>query len=119
MEKLVFDKLMKHYTELHSTASKFAQVDLSNLVITDYNKVVQQAQTCQARLDRFNIDIYHIIGMGNLSASQLAKFSKLIKNIEANRSVVKNIASQKLVSLTPYTGESSFKLSCGLELNNN
>jgi len=58
------------------------------------------------------VDVYHIIGMGNLSVSQLCTFNKLIKEYSSYRPDIKAISKwdTKLSSLPNVPKKTSFKL---------
>lgn len=113
-----FDKMINYYKGLKDEAGSFETVELSGLPVTKYNEVIQSARDCLSKLDCFNTDLYHIIGMARLSASQLAKFTKLACEIEAHRSSTKFVASQQLVQIQKQKPTSVYALKCGLTLSN-
>ena len=67
-------------------------------------------------MDKFiTADLYHIIGMGKLSASQLVTFNSLVKNYLRNRSKVKYFAGifigdKKIIPTTFVNNSASYNL---------
>lgn len=63
------------------------------LSLVNYKKITK-ARDLQSKTDSFlHNDLYHIIGMGNLSASQAAALNKLVKGITEHRTVIKTLAA--------------------------
>lgn len=114
-----FNKLIEYYSKLRDrcmTLNEYNKAVMGSLAVNEYNSIVKLARELTAEMDKFHIDLYHILGMANLTASQTAKFCKLTKEIGCTRSHVKNISGYQLIEIPNDTKKSDFKLSCGLKL---
>ena len=69
------------------------EITFDHLTIGQVKDLTEKARDLQSKTDTFLKDeLYHIIGMGNLSASQTATLNKLVKDITVHRSVIKAVA---------------------------
>jgi hypothetical protein len=96
------------------------EITFDHLTVGQVKDLTEKARDLQSKTDVFLKDeLYHIIGMGNLSASQVATLNKLVKDITAHRSVVKIAAGipalpSKLTTTSKYKSK-TFGLSLGAE----
>ena len=92
--KTVLSKLINQSEELSSICVVNNQINFDHLTIGQAKDLTVKARDLQSKTDQFlKQDLYHIIGMGNLSASQTAELSKLVKGITEHRSVIKAVAA--------------------------
>ena len=76
--------------------------DLNQLTIQEARTLKYWAKNEQAKMDRIiTTDLYHIIGMGELTVTQMNLFIKLIKEYLAFRSDIKAIASNLTIENIP------------------
>ena len=87
--------------------------DLKNLTLGEAQALKSWAKTEQGKMDKIiGVDLYHIIGMGELSAVQTNLFLKLIKEYMSFRSDIKTIAMNLTIDNIPgLPSESEYKLS--------
>ena len=92
--------------------------DVSKMVIEQINSTISSCREAQGEMDKFvTSDLYHLIGMADLSAAQTAKIIKLTKTLLKYRSDIKFFASQNKIQV-PQKKTSSYKLSSGTKLLN-
>jgi hypothetical protein len=92
--------------------------DVSKMVIEQINSTISSCREAQGEMDKFvKSDLYHLIGMADLSAAQTAKIIKLTKTLLKYRSDIKFFASQNKIQV-PQKKTSSYKLSSGIKLLN-
>lgn len=102
MEKQLFTSMMEKLASLIADSKVCAQVlenadSVGSMPIEDYNKICKRARQIQADEDRiFKAELYHIIGMGGLSATQTLQFTKAIRELGEYRSAVKRVATAQL-----------------------
>lgn len=59
-------------------------ISLSSINIDEIKKYIEDSKNLQSKIDQIlHNELYHIIGMGNLSSNQLATFCKHIKRLGA------------------------------------
>jgi hypothetical protein len=89
----VLNKYINKSAEIAKTCVVDNQITFDHLTIGQAKVLAEEARDLQSKTDIFlTAELYHIIGMGNLSASQTATLNKLVKDITMHRSVVKAIA---------------------------
>lgn len=98
-----------------------------NMCLRDYSKMTMEnlnttilacRKACQ-KMDKFvKNDLYHIIGMGNLNAAQLAHITKLTKTLMKHRSDIKFFAGQNTITIPVRKANSTYNLSSGVKLVN-
>lgn len=101
MNKTEFEKITtivkKYISELEDIAVACTNnniITLDHLTIGQLSKLSSQARELQSKTDQFlKQDLYHVIGMGNLSAAQMATISKLVKETTEHRSLMKTLAA--------------------------
>lgn len=92
--------------------------DVSKMVIEQINSTISSCREAQGEMDKFvTSDLYHLIGMADLSAAQTAKIIKLTKTLLKYRSDIKFFASQNKIQV-PQKKTSNYKLSSGIKLLN-
>lgn len=92
--KTILTKYIKQSVELAGTCVVDNNINLDHLTIGQAKELTVKARELQSKVDLFLTgELYHIIGMGNLSASQSATLNKLVKGITKHRTVVKALAS--------------------------
>lgn len=101
METVQFNSIkntLTKYVEQSAELAKFCVIDnsitLDHLTIGQAKGLIARARDLVSKTDSFfTADLYHIIGMGNLSASQSAILNKLVKEITEHRTVAKTLAA--------------------------
>jgi len=75
--------------------------------VSEYQQKCERARKMQSETDHIlHSDLYHIIGMGNLSVSQNAKFLKQVKVLGEARTKIKLLACQDIdIPEIPKTSE--------------
>lgn len=92
--------------------------DVSKMMIEQINSTISSCREAQGEMDKFvTSDLYHLIGMADLSAAQTAKIIKLTKTLLEYRSDIKFFAHQNKIQI-PQKKTSSYKLSSGIKLVN-
>lgn len=97
----------KHLQELKDLYYKSGKFDFDSLTISQLKEVLKEARELQSTTDKFlQTDLYHILGMGNLSATQTSELCKMVKDMTVYRSMLKALCSIALsipeeVNLTP------------------
>ena len=91
--KTILTKYINQSAELTETCVVDDHITLDHLTIGQVKDLTVKARELQSKTDQFlKQDLYHIIGMGNLSASQVATLNKLVKGITEHRTVIKALA---------------------------
>lgn len=100
MEATVFSTIMKNLDDMTTKCQQIKQVALGGtealkvLKVEDYNKIVTTAQQLHSKMDKImQNEVYHIIGMGNMSMIQMSKFTSAVRKLGECRTAVKLIAS--------------------------
>jgi len=92
--KTILNKYISQSASITELCVVDNEINLDHLTIGQVKELTEKARDLQSKTDTFLKDeLYHIIGMGNLSASQTATLNKLVKEITTHRSVVKLVAS--------------------------
>ncbi len=93
----VLNNFIDQSAEVSNACVVSGKVDLDRLTIGQVKDLSAKARSLQSKTDQFlKQDLYHIIGMGNLSASQSATLNKLVKEVTSHRSIVKTVAALAL-----------------------
>ena len=91
--KTILNKYISQSTSIAELCVVNDEITFDHLTIGQVKDLTEKARDLQSKTDTFLKDeLYHIIGMGNLSASQAATLNKLVKDITVHRSVVKAVA---------------------------
>ena len=91
--KTILNKYISQSTSIAELCVIDDEITFDHLTIGQVKDLTEKARDLQSKTDTFLKDeLYHIIGMGNLSASQTATLNKLVKDITMHRSVVKAVA---------------------------
>lgn len=91
--KTILNKYISQSTSIAEACVVNDEITFDHLTIGQVKDLTEKARELQSKTDMFLKDeLYHIIGMGNLSASQTATLNKLVKDITMHRSVVKAVA---------------------------
>ena len=92
--KTILTKYITQSAEIAEACVVDDQINLDHLTIGQAKELTTKARDLQSKTDSFlTNELYHIIGMGNLSASQSATLNKLVKGITEHRTVVKTLAA--------------------------
>ena len=84
-------KLVIQKNDLISTIKKNSKVP--TWTIEELKNRVGEARKIQSSCDSFfKSDLYHLLGMGNLTVSQTNKLLKLTRNLGKDRSIVKGLS---------------------------
>jgi len=96
MDKKTFDHLVSTLSDKISGCKKVCDVkleDFDNLSITDARDKINSAKVIQSEMDKvLQQELYHIIGMGDLTVCQQSKFIKLVKEYTSYRTPIKTMA---------------------------
>lgn len=115
MNKVEFEKIMTSYTAVAKAGEEFIKLfngdfDLNNLTIKAFKDLMEKAKTLQSKTDKIlRNELYHLIGMGNLTATQTQKLCAVVKRISASRSYFKPVAGYILNKLPDVPDKSSYK----------
>ena len=114
MEKTMFNQIITNYTKIANECEEFIKIggdfDLESLTIKEFKELIAKARTLQSKSDSIlHNELYHIIGMGNLTATQTQKLCAVIKKIASARSYFKPIATYVLNKLPEVPDKSSYK----------
>ena len=115
MEKTQFNSIIENYTKVAEEAESFIELfngdfDLDNLTIKAFKELINKAKKLQAKTDKIlHNELYHLIGMGNLTATQTQKLCAVIKRISASRSYFKPVSCYVLNKLPDVPDKSSYK----------
>lgn len=86
--------------------------DAMSLTIEAFNSAISEARALQSKCDKVvTTDLYHIIGMGNLSASQMSSFVKQIKKLNVYRHDLKWFSNSEKLSIRSYSNTSDYSAS--------
>lgn len=92
--KTVLTNYIKQSAEVVDTCTVNGQIEFTHLTVGQVNELTESARIIQSKTDQFlKQDLYHIIGMGNLSAVQSAVLNKLVREVTNHRSIVKAVAT--------------------------
>lgn len=123
MEKNMFNQIITNYTKVANECEEFIKLggnfDLESLTIKEFKELIAKARSLQGKSDGIlHNELYHIIGMGNLTATQTQKLCAVIKKIASARSYFKPIAAYVLNKLPEVPDKSSYKCDvAGIKLN--
>lgn len=93
--------------------------DYSKMTMENLNTTILACRNACQEMDKFvKNDLYHIIGMGNLNAAQLAHITKLTKTLMKHRSDIKFFAGQNTITIPVRKANSTYNLSSGVKLVN-
>ena len=92
--KTILTKYINQSAELTEACVVDNEITIDHLTIGQAKDLIVKARDLVSKTDSFlTAELYHIIGMGHLSASQSATLNKLVKGITEHRTVVKTLAS--------------------------
>lgn len=90
--------MLGNFKILQNSCSVDGKVSLGHLTVDRLNYLRGLAMNLQSTSDRFlTADLYHLIGMGNLSASQAASLNKLVKELTSYRPLMKSLAGMPFI----------------------
>lgn len=122
MNKTEFKKVQDWVTNLvnksHAVVKGYKTLDLSKTSMQDYNKLVNGARSVVSQSDVFlKNDLYHLLGMGKLSAVQTSFLTKAAKELGQDRTIVKTAASMVPCNIVGLSKDvPQIKMGCGLIL---
>lgn len=112
MNKKDFNKITHFYGQIAERCENFTKLvsgDLDDLTIRELKTLLEEGKKLQAASDTIlSSELYHLIGMGNLTAPQTSELCKLVKRISQTRSYVKPIASYQLTKLPKVPEKSDY-----------
>lgn len=124
MERNQFNSIIENYTKVAEEGESFIELfngdfNLNNLTIKDFKQLIEKARNLQRKTDQIlSSELYHLIGMGNLTSTQTSKLCALVKRISASRSYFKPVAGYVLNKLPEVPDKSSYKCEvAGVKLN--
>jgi hypothetical protein len=80
--------------EMYTVCNNNGIITVEHLTIGQATDLSERARDLQSKTDQFlKQDLYHVIGMGNLSASQMATTTKLVKDLTEHRTLMKTLAT--------------------------
>ena len=118
--QLIVKSLANQINQCESALSCYnlCSQDISKMMIEQINSTISSCREAQGEMDKFvTSDLYHLIGMADLSAAQTAKIIKLTKTLLEYRSDIKFFANQNKIQV-PQRKTSSYKLYSGIKLVN-
>lgn len=107
----------KTFGEIESTMTQM--INYCKSVNGDYNRrhitnaARNKARKIQGNMDKiFANEVYHIIGMGDLTTTQTLKFNKMVKDLSKYRPVIKCVASMQLeqMAVAPVAADAPMEL---------
>lgn len=114
MEKTQFNSIIENYTKVAEDAESFISLfngdfDLNNLTIKAFKDLMEKAKKLQSKSDKIlKNELYHLIGMGNLTSTQTSKLCAIIKRISHARSYFKPVSGYVLNKLPDVPDKSTF-----------
>lgn len=82
--------------------------------IAETNSFREQASALQSQMDKhIQIDLYHIIGMGNLNARQLSVYMKRVKEMTKYRPMIHTYTSIPAIKVPTVGKESKYTTAIG------
>lgn len=117
MDKKDFELIIKNLTNISTKCSNLRErLDkvggLQDLSVAEYNKIVLEASQLQGEQDKVcRGELYHILGMGNLTVAQQATFISKVKETLKERSLIKFVASQPRVVIGKHEAQSEYNSS--------
>lgn len=118
MQKELFEQVITKYQAVLEECEAFVKLfeddaDLEKLTIKDFKELIAKAQKLQGKADGIlHNELYHLIGMGNLTSVQTSKLCAVIKKIASTRSYFKPVAGYVLNKLPKVPDKSDYK--CGI-----
>ena len=115
MNKIQFEKIIKNYTIVADDCETFVKLfengqSIEDLTIKAFKELQIKARNLQSKSDSIlHNELYHLIGMGNLTPIQTQKLCAVIKKIASARSYFKPIATYVLNKLPEVPDKSSYK----------
>lgn len=115
MEKALFKSIVESYTKIADECTEFVKLfdndfDLETLTIKEFKKLIEKARNLHSKTDKIlQSELYHILGMGNLTVVQTQKLCALIKTISSARSYFKPICGYVLNELPEVPDKSLYK----------
>lgn len=93
--------------------------DFAKMTMESVNETILTCRKLNGSMDKFiKDDLYHIIGMGNLNASQLSHIVKLTKILLKYRTDIKFFSMQSTITVPKRKEFSTYNLSSGVKLVN-
>ena len=97
MQKEIFESLETNLNNLIKQCCdnvRRSSKDFDALPLSEIRVKINNCKKLQSRLDRLlQYDLYHIIGMGDLTSIQMSKFIAKIKKLSRLRCIVKEVAN--------------------------
>lgn len=115
MEKNTFEQIIKNYTKVADECEEFINMfggnfDLEELKIKELKVLIEKARSLQGKTDSIlHNELYHLIGMGNLTPVQTAQLCAIIKKISGARSYFKPVSTYVLNKLPMVPDKSDYK----------
>ena len=92
--EIIITNLDEIITRCEEIATKASSKALRTFPLKEVEIITNNARELQKKQDKIlNTELYHIIGMGELSPAQEMVFLKLIKKLGATRSYIKSLAN--------------------------
>ena len=115
MEKEKFNQIIRNYTKVVEECEEFINLfngnfDLRELKVKDLEVLIEKARALQGKTNSIlQSELYHLIGMGNLTPTQLAQLCAIVKKISSSRSYFKPVACYVLNKLPEVPDKSNYK----------
>lgn len=104
------DKFIAQLEDLQTTSDKPSDT----WTIAETNNFREKACVLQGQMDKhIQVDLYHIIGMGNLNARQLSIYMKRVKEMTSYRSMIHTYASIQAIKVPTIGKESKYTTAIG------
>jgi len=116
MEKQRFETLMSNLLGLikkcEDLVGDFRPDAIRKWTVDEYIKKTAQGRDAMRQMDQImSSEVYHIIGMGNLSMAQTAKFIQGIKKLGTYRSKIKTLNNFTVIGIPKMAAEAEYKSS--------
>lgn len=91
MNREVFEDISNKLNDLiNACSAEYSKIEsaggIENLSIKTYNNMIDNSKQIKENMDRvLTTELYHIIGMGNLSSSQASKLFSIIRKLGSYR----------------------------------
>lgn len=105
MRRETFEKIIDKLNEMDCESKSIVEfikgdITFKSRTVNEINSYIMRACAVQSDMDKFvKDDLYHIIGMGNLSSSQMSQLVKATKQLTSHRTSIKSLAGKPLINV--------------------
>lgn len=113
MNKDVFNAMIKRIDDDIASCKELCvenKEEFDNLTLKEIRRRVELARILQSKVDKIvTAELYHVIGMGDLTVSQQSIFIKKIKELTMVRQYLKPLAMYQLTDIPNIPDETEYK----------